>query len=52
MEQILGENIEAEAGVILLRRGTFLSTDMIARLRELAAETNPGQTVWIGELST
>lgn len=49
--QILAENIEAQEGVILLRRGTYLSTDMIARLRELAAETNPAQTVWIGELS-
>ena len=49
--QILAENIEAQEGVILLRRGTYLSKDMIARLRELAAETNPGQMVWIGELS-
>ncbi len=48
--QILAQDIEAEEGVILLRRGTYLSKDMIARLREIAAETNPGQNVWIGEL--
>lgn len=50
--QILAQDVEAEEGVILLRKGTYLSKDMIARLRELAAETNPGQTVWIGEIAT
>ncbi len=48
--QILAQDIEAEEGVILLRRGTYLSKDMIARLRELAAETNSEQAVLIGEL--
>lgn len=48
--QILAQDIEAEEGVILLRRGTFLTKDIIARLREIAAETNPNQTVMIGEL--
>ena len=48
--QILAQDIEAEEGVILLRRGTYLTKDMIARLREIAAETNPNQTVLIGEL--
>lgn len=48
--QILAQDIEAEEGVVLLRKGTFLSKDMIARLREIAAETNPSQAVLIGEL--
>jgi two-component system chemotaxis response regulator CheY len=48
--QILAQDIEAEDGVVLLRKGTFLTKDMIARLRELAAETNPDQMVLIGEL--
>lgn len=50
--QLLAQDIEAEEGVILLRRGTYLSKDMIARLREIASETNPDQTVWVGELAT
>ncbi|MGE3334123.1 MAG: response regulator [Rhodospirillaceae bacterium] len=50
--QILAQDIEAEEGVVLLRRGTYLSKEMISRLRELAAETNPGQTVLVGELAT
>lgn len=49
--QLLAHDIEAEEGVILLRRGTFLSKEMIARLREVAAETNPDQIVWVGELA-
>jgi YesN/AraC family two-component response regulator len=48
--QILAQDIEAEEGVVLLRRGTYLTKDMIGRLREIAAETNPNQTVLIGEL--
>ena len=47
--QVLAQHIEAEEGVILLRRGTYLTNDMIARLRELAAETQPDQTIWVGE---
>ena len=35
--QILAQDIEADEGVILLRRGTYLSQDMIARLREIAS---------------
>ncbi len=50
--QILAEDIEAEEGVVLLRRGTLLSKTMISRLRELAAETNPNQAVMIGDLHT
>lgn len=49
--QILAQDIEAEEGVVLLRRGTYLTTDMIARLREIAAETNPNQSVLVGELA-
>lgn len=49
--QILAQDIEADEGVVLLRRGTHLTKNMIARLRELAMETNPDQTVWIGELA-
>ncbi len=45
-------DIEAEEGVILLRRGTYLSKDMIDRLREIAVEVNPNQTVLVGELAT
>ncbi len=50
--QILAQDIEAEEGIILLRRGTSLSKTMIARLRELAAETNPNQAVMVGDLQT
>ncbi|MGE4064128.1 MAG: response regulator [Rhodospirillaceae bacterium] len=50
--QILAQDIEAEEGVILLRRGTYLSKDMIQRLRELASETNPKQSIMVGELAT
>jgi len=48
--QILAQDIEAEEGVILLRKGTYLSQEVIDRLRELAMETEPEQAVWIGEL--
>ena len=48
--QILAQDIEAEEGVVLLRRGTHLTKEVISRLREIAAETNPGQTVMVGEL--
>jgi YesN/AraC family two-component response regulator len=47
--QLLAQDIEAEEGMILIRRGTFLSKGMIERLRELAAQTKPDQTVWVGE---
>ncbi|MHB1205461.1 MAG: response regulator [Rhodospirillaceae bacterium] len=48
--QILAQDIEAEEGVILLRRGTYLTKDVIGRLREIAAETNPNQTIMVGEI--
>ena len=47
--QILAQNIEAEEGVVLLRQGTHLTKGM---MKELAAETEPNQTVFIGELAT
>ncbi len=50
--QYLYQNIEAEEGVILLRQGTGLTKGMIARLKELAEETDPHQTVYIGDLVT
>jgi two-component system chemotaxis response regulator CheY len=50
--QVLAQDIEAEEGVVLLRRGTYLSKEMIGRLREIAAESNPNQVVLIGELAT
>ncbi|MBL8642590.1 MAG: response regulator [Rhodospirillaceae bacterium] len=49
--QILAQDIEAEEGVTLLRKGTRLSKGMITRLRELAGETQADQAVWIGELA-
>ncbi len=48
--QVLAQDVEAEEGVILLRKGTYLTKDMIARLREIAAEIEPDQSVWIGEI--
>lgn len=47
---ILAEDIEAEEGLILLRKGTTLSETMIGRLRELAVETNSRSYVWVGDL--
>ncbi len=47
---ILAQDIEAEEGVIMLRRGTSLSKGMIARLHEITAETNAKETVWIAEV--
>jgi YesN/AraC family two-component response regulator len=49
--QILAQDIEAEEGIVLLRQGTQLTKGMVARLRELAAETEPNQVVWVGELA-
>ncbi|MCB2107644.1 MAG: response regulator [Rhodobacteraceae bacterium] len=49
--QILAEDIEAEEGVILLRKGTQLTKGMINRLRELATDTQADQSVWVGELA-
>ena len=46
---ILGEDIEAEEGTILLRKGTVLTKMMIFRLRELAAETDSSTSLWVGE---
>jgi YesN/AraC family two-component response regulator len=48
---ILAEDIEAEEGAILLRKGTTLSKSMISRLRELAVETKSRNYIWIGELA-
>lgn len=50
--QILAADIEAEEGVILVRKGTPLTKPVLNRLKELAAESNPKQLVWIGELAT
>lgn len=47
--QMLAQDIEAEEGVVLLRRGTYLDKGIIARLREFAADTKADQTVWVGE---
>lgn len=47
---VIAQDVEAEEGVILVRRGTTLTKDMIVRLRDLAVETSPSQMVWIGEL--
>jgi YesN/AraC family two-component response regulator len=49
--QILAQDVETDEGVVLLRRGTYLTKGMIARLRELAAETKPQQEVWVGEIA-
>ncbi len=49
--QYLAQDIEAEEGVTLLRKGTCLSRGMIERLKELAGETEPNQVVWIGDLA-
>jgi YesN/AraC family two-component response regulator len=48
--QILAANIEAEEGVILLRRGTHLTKGMIERLKEIAAATEPDRAVRIGDV--
>lgn len=48
---ILAEDIEAEEGTVLLRKGTFLTTDIINRLREFAIETQTRNHIWIGDLS-
>lgn len=47
----LAEDIEAEEGVILVRRGTHLTSRMIDRLRELAVESDTRAFVWIGDLA-
>ena len=48
---ILAEDVFAEEGRILLRRGTTLNPGMIDRLRELAVETETRSYVWIGDLA-
>lgn len=48
---ILAEDIEAEEGTILVRKGTALSVRMIDRLRELAVETRSRKYIWVGELA-
>ncbi len=49
--QHLAQDIEAEEGVILLRKGTRLTKGIIIRLREFADETQAPQVVWIGDLA-
>lgn len=49
--QILAQDIHAEEGKVLLRQGTHLTKGMITRLKEISAETNPSQSVWVGELA-
>jgi YesN/AraC family two-component response regulator len=48
---VIAQDVEAEEGVVLIRRGTYLTRDMIARLQDIAAETNPKEMVWVGELA-
>jgi len=48
---ILAEDIEAEEGNILLRKGTRLTARMVDRLRELAVATKSRTFVWIGDLA-
>jgi two-component system, chemotaxis family, chemotaxis protein CheY len=48
---ILAEDI-LDDGQTLLRRGTYLTHDMIERLRELAVESQTRDYIWIGELAT
>jgi YesN/AraC family two-component response regulator len=50
-DMILAEDIEAEEGVILLRKGTHLTARMVDRLRELAVESKSRDFVWIGDLA-
>lgn len=47
---ILAEDIHAEEGAILLRKGTQLTARMIERLRELAVASGSRSFVWVGEL--
>ena len=47
---ILAEDI-VDDGQMLLRRGTYLTHDMIDRLRELAVESQSRDCIWIGELA-
>jgi len=47
---ILAEDILAEEGVILLRRGTYISSHMAQRLREITTEAGERGMVWIGDL--
>ncbi len=50
-DMILAEDIEAEEGVVLLRKGTRLTGRMVDRLREMAIETGSRDFVWIGDLA-
>ena len=46
---LLAEDIAAEAGVTLLRKGTRLTGRTIERLREIAEETKARSFVWVGD---
>lgn len=48
---ILAQNIEAEAGDILLRRGTQLTRGMILRIQEIATTAAPELTLSVGDLA-
>jgi YesN/AraC family two-component response regulator len=50
-DMILAEDVEAEEGVILLRKGTHLTARMVDRLREIAVESKSRDYVWIGDLA-
>lgn len=48
-DMLLAEDIEAEEGVVLLRKGARLTARMVDRLREFAVETGSRDHVWIGD---
>ena len=49
---ILTDDIHAEEGIVLVKRGTPVSEKIIERLRDIAAETGGDERVWIGDLAT
>lgn len=46
---ILAEDIHAEEGAVLLRKGTLLTARMVDRLRELAVESGARSFVWVAD---
>jgi len=48
---LLAEDIHAQEGVVLLRKGTRLTSRMVERLREIGAESKARGFVWVGELA-
>ncbi len=47
---VLAQDIEAEEGATLLRRGVQLDRTMVERLRTIFTEAGINQSIWIGEL--